>query len=134
MIKNGGVWAPVFIFKFSLDFADVLGLKAAFTLSNDKFDFIPLFEVTVARASDARIVHENIFFLPIGLNKPVAFGAVEPLHNTGHCILRHTVVLFFLLTRAKTKNVKQRLDNSIIIFGNGAIGQQGVNAAKIKLL
>lgn len=100
--KTGVLEAPVFMFNYKLDFADVLGLKAAFTLSNDKFDFIPLFEVTVARASDARIVHENIFFLPIGLNKPVAFGAVEPLHNTRHCILRHTLVLIFLLIRAKT--------------------------------
>jgi hypothetical protein len=86
--------------KKALNLSNVARFLAFFTLANNKLDTVSFFETAISAACDRRVMDKNVLFHAIDFNEAKALGAVKPLHNTCNCVLRHTVLLFFLLVQA----------------------------------
>lgn len=83
-----------------LNLSNVARFLAFFTLADDKLDTVTFLKAAVSTAGNRRVMDKNVLFHAIDFNEAKALGAVEPFHNTCNCVLRHTVLLFFLLVQA----------------------------------
>src|SRR5262245_17954463 len=86
--------------KMALNLSNVARFLAFFTLANNELNAVAFFKTAIPAARNRRVMDKHVLFHAIDLDEAEALGAVEPFYNTGNRILRHNVLLFFLLLQA----------------------------------